>query len=240
MTAPTSIQRIARSTGLAYLGIILAGIFAEFVVRSRLVHLDDAAATAADIAASAGLFRAGMAADLAMIAFDVAVAVGLYVLLREVSRPLALLAAAFRLLQAAILGANLFNMADALLFSVGSASDGAVGAAQLQALALASMETHALAYDIGLVFFGIACIVLGRLLWTSRLLPRALGLALGLAGGVYLVGSFAAVLAPEAAVALESAYLVPFVAELAVAGWLVVRGVRAPVGVATGRVAATA
>ena len=42
-----------------------------------------------------------------MIGFDVAVAVGLYVLLQSVHRPLGMVAAAFRLIQAAILGGNL-------------------------------------------------------------------------------------------------------------------------------------
>ena len=49
-TTPLDTQRTARLTGIAYLGIIATGIFAEFVVRMVLVVPGDAATTAANIA----------------------------------------------------------------------------------------------------------------------------------------------------------------------------------------------
>ena len=69
LTRPT-----ARTTGLAYLGIVLCGLFAEFFVRMSLVTSGDAAAMAEAIAASPRLFNAGIGADVLMIALDVAVA----------------------------------------------------------------------------------------------------------------------------------------------------------------------
>ena len=225
MTAPTSIQRIARLTGIAYLGIIVTGIFAEFVVRMNLVEPGDAVTTATNIADSVSLFRAGLVADVVMIALDVGVAVGLYLLLRRVNRPLALLAAAFRLIQAAVLGANLMNMASALQWATSGANVGATGPTTTQGLTLASMELHSLVYDLGLVFFGIACLVLGHLLTVSQLVPRLLGRGLAVTGMVYLVGTTAIVLAPEVATTLDPVYGIAVVAELAIAGWLAIRGV---------------
>jgi hypothetical protein len=215
-------QRLARLTGLAYLGIIVTGIFAEFVVRMSLVVPGDAATTTANIADSAGLFRAGIVADLAMIALDIGVAVGLYALLRHVHRPLAMAAAAFRLIQAAVLGANLMNMANALQLATGGA---AMGPATTRSLTLASMELHSVVYDLALVFFGIACLVLGHLLTVSRLVPRLLGRGLMVTGMVYLVGTTAIVLAPEVAATLDPMYGIAVVAELAIAGWLTFKGV---------------
>ena len=55
--------RLARVAGVAYLLVIVAGIFAEFVVRSRLIVHGDAAATAANITASESLFRFGVVGD---------------------------------------------------------------------------------------------------------------------------------------------------------------------------------
>ncbi len=218
----------ARLTGLAYFGIITTGVFAEFVVRSSLFTPGDAAATAADIAGSAGLFRAGIAADLLMIALDVGVAVGLYVLLRPVHRTLALLAAALRLIQAAVLGANLVNLADALQFATRGEALQGIDASTLDALTLGAMETHALTYDLGLVFFGLACLVLGRLLSRSDLVPTAVATGVFVAGVVYLVGSFMAVLAPSASTSLDPVYVLPFLAEIAFAGWLAIKAAAMP------------
>ena len=73
--ADLSLRQTARIAGILYLTIIVAGIFAEFFVRSSLFVPGDAAATAENVVASEGLFRVGMTADLIMILSDVALAV---------------------------------------------------------------------------------------------------------------------------------------------------------------------
>ncbi|MCB0174425.1 MAG: DUF4386 domain-containing protein, partial [Anaerolineae bacterium] len=57
-------NKTARVAGVLYLTIIVAGIFAEFVVRQSLIVPGDATATASNIMASEGLFRLGIAGDL--------------------------------------------------------------------------------------------------------------------------------------------------------------------------------
>ena len=84
--ADLSQQKAAKIAGFLYLVIIIAGIFAEFFVRSSLIVAGDATATANNIAASEGLFRAGIAADMVMIMCDVAVALLFYVLFKPVSK----------------------------------------------------------------------------------------------------------------------------------------------------------
>ena len=59
----SSARRTARLTGIAYLGIVVCGLFAEFFVRMSLIDDGDAVATAADVADAPGLFRAGIGAD---------------------------------------------------------------------------------------------------------------------------------------------------------------------------------
>jgi hypothetical protein len=83
-------------------------------------------------------------------------------------------------------------------------------------------------YDLGLVFFGLACLVLGRLLRISRLVPSVLGAGLSIAGMVYLVGSFTVVLAPDFAPTLDPMYGLTVLAELSIAGWLATKGVNYP------------
>ena len=223
--ADTSQRGIAKIAGFGWLLIIAAGVFAEFFVRSTLIIPGDAAATANNITASEGLFRLGIAGDLVMLLADVGVALALYVLLRPVNRGLALLAAFLRLMQAAVLGANLLNLVAASLLLSGTGYLATFEPGQLHALALMALEAHAVGYDLGLVFFAFALFILGYLFFKSGYVPRVLAVLLSLSGLVYLTGSLVAVLAPVYAPVLEPAYFLPFVAELSLALWLLFRGI---------------
>lgn len=209
-----------RTAGILYLVIIACGLFAELMVRSRLIAFDDAAATAANIIAAPGLFRAGFMADLLMVASDVAIAVVLYVIFRPHGRMLALLAAAMRLIQAAVLGANLLHYHDALLLLTGAVPAAAFADVQVHALAVLSLDAHRHGYDLALVFFGLANLALGPLVLRSGFVPRILGHGLIAAGVVYLIGSTVRFAAPSALPAVAPAYAVPLAAELAFGVWL--------------------
>src|SRR5580692_6104613 len=93
----SSPQTYARVGGALYLFIIVAALFGEAFVRGSLIVPNDPAATANNILGSEMLFRVGLAGELLTCLCDVAVTGILYVLLRPVSRNLALLAAFFRL-----------------------------------------------------------------------------------------------------------------------------------------------
>lgn len=225
-------QSAARTAGVLYLIIIAAGIFAEFFVRSSMRVAGDAAATAANIAAAEQLFRAGIAADLVMIVSDIALGLVFYILLRPVNATLALIAAFFRLAQAAALGVNLLNLSLALELARPSGALAALDAAQAHALAALFLNTHGVGYAISLVFFAFYLFLLGYLIARSGYLPRLLGGLLMVAAAGYLVDGFAQVLLTNYA-AYESilavAVIVPaLVAELSLALWLLVRGVRGP------------
>lgn len=224
--------RTARIAGLLYLVIVASGMFAQFFVRDALTVPGDPTATAAAIAASEGMFRAGIAADLVMIASDVAIALAFLVLFRPVSRALATLAAFFRLTQATILGFNLLNLFLVLQLLGGGEALGALGEAQRHALALVFLDAHAIGYTIGLVFFALSLLVLAPLVIRSGFIPRVFGVALAVAGVAYLVDGFALTLFPGYAAYADlfgMVVLVPaFLAEFSFALWLLIRGVRTP------------
>lgn len=221
-------SRLARRTGLAYLGIIATGIFAEFAVRGSLVVDDDPVATAENIAASPDLFGVGILADVLMIALDVVVAFGLLGLLRHVNRRLAVTATLLRLIQGAVIGVNLINLTRALGFARDAIdANGTVLAGPAQD-ALDAVERHALGYDTGLIAFGLSCLVLAWLLAAGHLVPRLLAYGMAVTGVVYLVGSFAALFAPGASSAIEPFYAICLVVELAFAIRLVTRGLDTP------------
>ena len=171
----------------------------------------------ADIAASLPRLRFGVAADAVMVACDVALAVLFLQLLRHVQPTLALLAAGLRLVQAATIAA-------ALLFQL--AAIGAAGTDPAQALRF--LEVQSLGYDLGLIFFGLNTGLTALLLAWSGYVPRWLCALLGAAGAVYLLGSFSRLLAPDLNAALQPAYAVPLLAEIALCLWLLIRGLRLP------------
>lgn len=226
---PATAATYARVAGIGYLLIIVAGVFGEFVVRSRLLVAGDPAATAAGIAAAETLFRAGLAAELVMVTCDVIVAHALYMLFRPVSAPLALLAAFFRLAHAATVGVNLLNGYLPLIF-LGEAAGAALGSGTTHALAFVALEAHAIGYTIGLLFFGAHCLVLAALALRAGFVPRALAGLLGIAGAAYLFDCFARTLVAGYAAyepVLTLVVFVPaFVAELAFTAWLLVRAPR--------------
>jgi hypothetical protein len=226
--AGTSPLAVARTAGVLYLVIFALGLFSELLVRARLIESGDAATTAENILGSESLFRIGFAADLTVFLADAAVAVLLYVLLRPVSTTLALVAAAFRLVQTAILGLNLLNHYMALQILTGDAYAG-LGRDEREVLAFSYLDAHTYGYLIGLVFFGLHLAVIGYLVFRSGYLPRFLGVLLALASVGYVVDSFSFFLVAGYDGALSPIVLAPaVVAELATILWLIRKGVDVP------------
>ncbi len=229
-TVDTSLNRAARIAGMLYLVIIIAGMFAEFFVRSSLIVPGDAATTASNIAASESLFRSGIASDMVMILADVAIGLIFYVLLRPVSQALALLAAFFRLAQAATLGLNLLNLFFGLQLITGVDYLTAFSVEQQHGLGMLFLSAHGVGYRLALVFFGLSLLVLGYLVVRSGYIPKIFGILLVVAAVGYLVDSFAYFLLTNYASYQEIFDMVvvmpAFIAELAFGLWLLVRGVR--------------
>lgn len=229
-TVDTSLNRAARTAGVLYLVIIIAGMFAEFFVRSSLIVPGDAAATASNIAASEGLFRAGIASDMVMILADVAIGLIFYVLLRPVSQALALLAAFFRLAQAATLGLNLLNLFFGLQLVTGADYLTDFSVEQQHALGLLFLNAHGVGYRLALVFFGLSLLILGYLVVRSGYIPKIFGILLVIAAAGYLIDSFAFFLLTNYAsyqASFDMVVVMPaFIAELAFGLWLLVKGVR--------------
>jgi hypothetical protein len=149
-----------------------------------------------------------------------------YVLLRPVSKNLALLAVLFNLVQTSVLVANKLNLLTPV-FLLGDAEYlKGFTPQQLQALSYVSLRTHDYGFGFGLLFFGAECLVVGYLVVRSGYLPRALGVLMAIAGVCYLTNSFTLVLSPTLSAMLSPIILLPpFVAELSMAVWLLLKGV---------------
>lgn len=201
--------RLARFAGLLYLVIIATGLTAEFVLRAPLTP-----DIAPDLAAA--ILRQSAMGDAVMILADVGLAIALFLLFRMLAPGIAIAAMVFRLVQAAILAGGL------LILLAGA--EGWASAADTLAL-------HAMAYDVGLLFFGVNSLLTALLVMWAGGAGRFIGPALGAAGVVYVIGSTLRILAPDLVEAFQPAYLIAIVAELAFCIWLLL-GAPRPVRIA--------
>jgi len=222
-------QSYARIGGVLYLIIIIAGLFGELFVRSKLFVPGDATATANQIIASPLLWRVGICADLIMHVCDIPLMLIFYVLLRPVNKNLALLNLLFNLIQTAVLVANKLNLLMALFVLADASYLQSIDPKQLHALSYISIKLHDHGFGVGLIFFGFVCLIEGYLIFRSGYLPKTLGVLMQVAGVCYISNSFILILAPQLASQLFPFILMPCViAELLLALWLIVKGVNLP------------
>jgi hypothetical protein len=216
---------LAKVAGALYLTIFVCGLFSEVVVRSTLFEPGDGAATVSNLLSSPALFRIGLLADLTMVACDVAIGVVVYRLLAIISPTVSMVAAAFRLAQAAVLGAGLVHYVMALQLLHGDGLLGGFDESQRDTLVLQRLEAHRFAYLIALVFFAVHLALLAWLVARSGFLPRV-GAVLLAAGAVgYLVDSLMFFTVRDYGGSWSPLVLAPaVVAEFAVIGWLLLRG----------------
>ncbi|MBI2212122.1 MAG: DUF4386 domain-containing protein [Acidobacteria bacterium] len=217
---------LARIAGFLYLIVIVGGAFAELIVRQRLIVTQDAAATAQKILANEQLFRWGFVAELVPLLCNMLLAVIFYELFAIVNRRIATLVVYCSLVGSAIEGADLVNhMAPLILLKRGEKLG--IDMSLLQAQAYMTLNLQSIGFAVALVFFGIACLALGYLIYQSRFLPRFIGAFLAVEGFCYLINSFVLFLAPAYAARVFQALMVAALAEIVLCLWLLIRGVNA-------------
>jgi hypothetical protein len=186
-----------RLAGFLVLLSLATGIFAEFFVLGRLIVPGNVSLTAHNIQASETLYRIGFGADLVDYTAYAAATVILYHMFKPVSESLSLAAAAFSLVGSAVVASiSTYYLAPLVL----------LGAPVLPleihdtlALISLSLRLRSTGYTISLIFFGLQLILLGLMLFRSKLLPVALGGLLMLGGAGYLTNSFVTILSPAGA-----------------------------------------
>lgn len=219
--------KIARIAGFLYLLIIGFGLIAQIFVRDNLVDYNNATVTAKNILASEFWFRFGFVSELMMLICDIGVTTILYILLRDFSRNLSLLSTFFRLTSIIILCVIAFSHYAALFFLGGSDYLKVFDSNQLDALALLSIKLHGAGYNISLLFFGVHLILLGYLIYKSKLFARVLGILLLIGGICYIANSLTWFLFPSFVKMIYPAILIPCsIGELLFSIWLLIKGVK--------------
>jgi hypothetical protein len=221
-------KRLARIAGVLYVINAIVSIFSYGYVTTATVYVPgDAAATAQRVVANTGLLRMGVVADLLQATEWVFLAIALYLLLRHVSENAARLMVILVAVGTAIVCLNEVFQFGALLVATGQAYATGLGAAGSNALVLLLFDLHHYGFLIAQIYFGLWLVPLGYLAYRSGLFPKTLGILLVVGGACYLVDMLALFLAPAFGAAINTFVVIPpTVAELWMAGYLLVVGVR--------------
>lgn len=222
-------NKLARAAGFLYLIVIIAGGFAEAVVREGLTVSRDAAATAHNILASEQMYRLGFVADLIVLICGTGLSFILYILFKPVNKNLSLLALLFAIKAGAVMAINLLNQLAPLLLLHKTVYLKTFTIDQLQTLSLFFLNLQSQGYNISLLFFAFYFPIIGYLIYTSNFLPRILGVLYALAGFGYLINSLGWFLFPHLAAYLFPYVLLPaFIGEVSMSLWLIVKGIKVP------------
>jgi len=230
-------RKAAKVAGFAYLFSFVAVVFAQFRIQSHLIVEHDAAQTAQNILAHERLFRAGIACDLMYCVGTVVLLTALYVILKPVSRGVALLAAFLRLASAGVWVLMTLNLFYALRLVDGSGYLQVFDAGQVQALARVYLSARFDQYYVGLLFSGLASTICGYLWFKSNYIPKTLAV-FGVISSVFCVACTSAFI-----INIDFARIVNLwwfdtpmgIFDIATSLWLLVMGLKPPAMVEPGK-----
>jgi len=214
---------IARITGGIYLTYVLASVLAGVLGQ---IGLGDAQQIQQAILTSPGSFRVGLVLALLTGLLFVATAWGLWVLLRRINRELALLFLLLNAVGVAIQGAAMLSLVSALLLGDGPSHLQAYSSSQVEGLTYLTINTYKTGWVTAQLFFGAWLFPLAYLVYRSRFLPRFLGVLLGLDGIAVMIWFLQVLLLPNYPAIRYPGLAVSFIAEVGLALWLLVLGVR--------------
>jgi len=197
-------RNLSITTGISYLIIFFAAIFANFFVLESIAQ--DPLYT---IQKNHMIVRFGIMAFLLTVVFDVVVAWALYELYKK--HYLSNLSTYFRLMHAVIMGVAIFALPVALVSTTSQEI-------------LTQVDIFNIIWLIGLFFFGIHLILLGKIIGK----PKIIAFFLIVAGTMYMIDTGAHFVLPNyeafGSIFLALVAIPSIVGEMSFAIWLLVKG----------------
>lgn len=228
MTLMSSPKRLARTAGVLYLLVGIFGGFAEGYVEPKMYVAGNAAATAGNVVANAGLVRLGVVADLLDQTFFVFLALTLYLLMKQVNKSVARAMLVLVALASSITCLNTVFEFEGLRVATGAVNMGSLGTAGSNAMVLLLLDTQHYGILIAQIFFGLWLAPLGYLAYRSLgMFPKWLGVLLIVGAICYLVDLLALFLVPDVGQLISSYIVIPSaLAEISMVLYLLIFGVR--------------
>ena len=220
---------VSRAAGLAYLVVVVTGIFSLAYVPSRIAASGDPKATINNIVVLEPLFRYGIASFLVnQIAF-LLLTLLLFVLLRRVNHRVAVVMVTFAVASVPIALVSVTHRLNALSVLTDPRLRSLYSPDQLQAAAMLSLEAYRNGLLVTKFFWGLWLFPLGFLVLRSRFLPKILGIFLMVGCAGYILYVFGELLVPAFSGTTASRYvLLPAaVGEIGTCLWLLLIGGRA-------------
>jgi hypothetical protein len=202
-----NLRTLSLITGVSYLIIFFSAIFANFFVLENILK-----SPLEMIQQNHLMVRFGILAFMITVVFDVVVAWALYELYK--SHHLSGLSTLFRMLHAAIMGVAIFVLPAVLTSTTGEAI-------------LIQIDSFNTIWLIGLFFFGIHLILLGKIIRT----PKIIAFFLVIAGVMYIIDTSAHFLLSNydaySSLFLALVAIPSIIGEMSFAIWLLAKGGKA-------------
>ena len=222
-------KRLARIAGGLYLLLAIFGGFAEGYVEPKMYVAGNAAATAGNVVANAGLVRLGVVADLLDGTVFIFLALTLYILLKHVRKSVARAMLVLVALATAITCLVAVFEFEGLQVATDASYAAALGAAGSNALVMLLLDMQHYGLLIAQIFFGLWLAPLGYLAYKSGMFPKTLGVLLVVGAAGYLVDMLARFLVPDVGERIGALVVIPSaVSEFWMLGYLLAIGVKTP------------
>ncbi|MFT5742130.1 MAG: hypothetical protein ACI86S_000187 [Paracoccaceae bacterium] len=211
-----------RIAGALYLAIAVFGGFSIGYVPQAIITQGDAGASATNLAANLGLFKMGVLADIAVIVFELALTVILYVMFRATHPTLSALAMIARAGMITVMGINLLIWVMPLTFL----SD-LLGQGEGENRMMMFFAAHDLGVYVWQLFFGVHLLALGWIVAQTRRAPRLLGWGLFIGAFGYLLQGIVKLMFVDLAslnLLIIALLVIVTISELGFAIWLLIWG----------------
>jgi len=220
-------KRLARIAGVLYLFVGIFGGFAEGFVDPKMYVVGNAAVTAGNVIANAGLVRIGVVSHLLDGTFFIFTAMALYTLLMHVHKSVARAMLILVILATAIICLNAVFQFEGLRIATDTTYAAAFGIAGSNAIVLLLLDMQHYGTLIAQVFFGLWLIPLGYLCYKSGMFPKWLGVVLITGGICYIIDLLAAFLIPDFGQKIHGFVTIPSaIAEISMVLYLLMMGVK--------------
>lgn len=221
-----------RGIGLLYLLVVVTGFFSLAYVPSQIAVANDPSATLASITSHEPLYRQGIAAFMVMEIAFLLLGLALYAHFRLAEPQASSIMAALVVASVPLALIALTHRLNVLALLTDPELALALSAQERRTAALVAMKAYGQGLLVTKLFWGLWLFPLGYLIVKTKAIPRLLGALLMLGCVGYLIGVFAGVLLPGYTGSPLAAYvrLPASVGEIGTCLWLLLAGIRLPVG----------
>lgn len=219
-------KRTARLAGWL---LLLGGFttpFSLIYLPTKLIVAGDATATANNVRAFEKVLRIAITCDLVGVILFTFGVLSLYRLFKDVDNRQALYMVVLWVVTVPITFINELNRLGALILVSGASYLSAFAPSQTDALAMLLLKAFGQGIIVNQIFWGLWLVPFGILVYKSHFIPRALGVALIIAGSAYVSASLTALLSPQYARLVTGWLLMLGIGEAPILIWLLVKGVR--------------